>query len=147
MTEIQIDSSSNTTNSDTLNSFAVLVNGNIEYAYNAPTGTFGNIAGINGNSNADYKFSPIDLSGFAAGSLVTFQVSMSNLASGPESLFFFDPMTVSAIPEPSEMAMLVAGLGVLGAIKRRRDKQVNKIEQSNEDSFVAKPLSANAKTI
>jgi hypothetical protein len=74
----------------------------------------------NRNSNADYKFSPIDLSAFAPGSTVTFQVSMSNLTGSGESLFFFNPSLVSAIPEPAEVAMMMAGLGVIGLITRRR---------------------------
>jgi hypothetical protein len=118
--EIQIDSGSSNRNSDTLNSFYVLVNNNIEFAYNPLAATIGNIRGRNGNSNADYQFSPIDLSAFAPGSTVTFQVSMSNLTGSGESLFFFNPSLVSAIPEPAEVAMMMAGLGVIGLITRRR---------------------------
>jgi hypothetical protein len=55
--------------------------------------------------------------------------SYSNLGSGtPGSIFIsanalLDPVSVSAVPEPSEFAMMIIGLGVIGAMARRRRSQ------------------------
>ncbi|MDD5481180.1 FxDxF family PEP-CTERM protein, partial [Rhodoferax sp.] len=36
------------------------------------------------------------------------------------SQFYLSSMTVAAVPEPETYAMLLAGLGMLGAVARRR---------------------------
>ncbi len=57
-----------------------------------------------------------------SGSLLTFQLLSTGSPVGNISSVVYDPtlINVSAVPEASEWMMMVAGLGVLGALARRR---------------------------
>jgi hypothetical protein len=76
----------------------------------------GNIGSISGNGNgyADWTLRSVDLTGFGPNALVRFDVKFDNASDGAESFF------VVAVPEPSTWAMLLAGLGMLGFMARRR---------------------------
>jgi hypothetical protein len=119
--DVEIDSASDSALTDRLTSFKVFVGNTLQYEYTY-AGLAGNIPGNNGNSNADYKFTGIDLSGFAAGTSVYFEVAMDTLTGGPESIIFFNGTTVTAIPEPSELALLAAGIGLVAWRKRKAKK-------------------------
>jgi PEP-CTERM motif len=75
----------------------------------------GNRNGINYGETARFRFTGAGVQDFASG-LLDGGVHVRSLASGrSESL-----VTVSAVPEPETYAMMLAGLGLMGAVARRR---------------------------
>ena len=48
------------------------------------------------------------------------EASIGNFSGGPESFLVYNLAAVNPIPEPETYALLLAGLGVLGFVARRR---------------------------
>ena len=106
-------------NGETLNSFEVIIGGpggGNDYFYTGPT-LIGNISN-NGNGFADWTLGTINLSGLAPTTSVLFHAVWSGASDGAESYF----LVSAPIPEPETYAMLLAGLGLMGFIARRRKR-------------------------
>ena len=74
----------------------------------------------NGNGYADWTLRSFDLTGLASTDQIRFDTVLSNTSDGPESFFLVS--STAPIPEPETYAMMMAGLGVLGFVARRRRK-------------------------
>lgn len=48
------------------------------------------------------------------------EASIGNFSGGPESFLVYNLAAVNAVPEPETYALLLAGLGALGFVARRR---------------------------
>ena len=85
------------------------------YNYLGPT----NIAGIanNGNGYGDWTLGTISLAGLNSTDGILFHAIWSGASDGAESFFI---VGTPAIPEPETYAMMLAGLGLLGFVARRR---------------------------
>ena len=85
------------------------------YNYLGPT----NIAGIanNGNGYGDWTLGSINLAGLNSTDGILFHAIWSGASDGAESFFI---VGTPAIPEPETYAMMLAGLGLLGFVARRR---------------------------
>src|SRR5258705_222252 len=86
----------------------------ILYNYVGPT-VIGGIAN-NGNGFADWTLSTVNLAGLASTDGILFHAVWNNAVDGGESFF----LVSTAIPEPETYAMLLAGLGLMGFVARRR---------------------------
>ena len=89
--------------------------------------TFGNFAsGGNSNSNSNVSFSLGtfgDSATFREGNLV-FGIVASEAGTGSLGVSFgLSTSGVAVVPEPESYAMLLAGLGLMGAIIRRRGRR------------------------
>ncbi|WP_165227565.1 NF038129 family PEP-CTERM protein [Aquisphaera insulae] len=62
----------------------------------------------------------VDLTEAAADSVQTFGADTSQTFADGSPVFAFGPATVTAIPEPSSLALLLVGLGAIGALGRHR---------------------------
>ena len=60
-------------------------------------------------------------SALSAGS---YYLNVTGIANGPQGGLYNGAISVAAVPEPETYAMLLAGLGVMGFIARRRNKSV-----------------------
>ena len=111
-------------NGETLQSFEVIIGGaggGNDYVYNGPT-LIGNISN-NGNGFGDWTLGTINLSGLSAATTVLFHAVWTGASDGAESFFLVSaggPPT--SVPEPETYAMLLAGLGLMGFIARRRKR-------------------------
>jgi hypothetical protein len=100
----------------TLNGFEMLVNGIVVDSF---SGSVGNVpAGNNGNGYADFLLS--NFSAFASTDTVQFHFVFSNANDGTENVFLIGGESVTAVPEPGTYALMLAGLGVVGFIARRK---------------------------
>jgi len=88
------------------------------YNYLGPT----NIAGIanNGNGYGDWTLGTISLAGLNSTDGILFHAIWTGASDGAESFFI---VGTPAIPEPETYAMMLAGLGLLGFVARRRRQQ------------------------
>src|SRR5258706_8279943 len=85
--------------------------------YTGPTNIAATIAN-NGNGYADWTLGLISLAGLPSTDGILFHAIWTGASDGAES-FFIVP-TAPAIPEPETYAMMLAGLGLLGFVARRR---------------------------
>lgn len=74
---------------------------------------------FNGNGYFDYTLNTIDLTSFAAGDLVQFRAVWDQASDGAENFFVYRG-ALPPIPEPSTYALMLAGLGAVGYMARRR---------------------------
>ncbi len=104
----------------TLTGFQMLVNGTVVDSFEGSTGNAG--AGNNGNGYADYLLG--NFSAFTAANTVQFHFVFSNANDGTENVFLIaGPPVVTPVPEPETYALMLAGLGALGLVAKRRRKQ------------------------
>ena len=113
----------------TLEYFAMLVDGVVIDFFTADTLVPPTVGGGNGNGYADYLLTGFtSLAGFNANSIVTFQAILSGLNDGREQFFLIEsnpvPCTVNCeppvVPEPGTLLMFGTGLALLAARLRRR---------------------------
>jgi hypothetical protein len=100
----------------TLTSFEMLVNGVVVDTY---TGSVGNVpASNNGNGYADFLLS--GFSSFTSTDTIQFHFVFNNANDGTENVFLIGGESVVAVPEPGTYALMLAGLGIVGFIARRK---------------------------
>ncbi len=100
----------------TLTTFEMLLNGTVVDTY---TGSLGNVpAGNNGNGYADFLLS--GFSSFTSTDTIQFHFVFSDANDGTENVFLIGGESVTAVPEPGTYALMLAGLGVVGFIARRK---------------------------
>ena len=119
---VAIDVNTTSAAGETLNLFEVIVNGSVLYNFTTPT-LIGGVAN-NGNGFGDWTLGNISLAGLAPTDQVLFHANWSGASDGAESFFLFSaggPPT--AVPEPETYAMLLAGLGMMGFVARRRKQK------------------------
>jgi hypothetical protein len=95
-----------------LHSFEMLVNGVATQSYFGPS--YINI-NANGNGWSDAMLNGFTLAGLAGATTIQFRTHYSNATNGVDSMFL-----ATAIPEPETYAMMMAGLGLMGWVTRRR---------------------------
>jgi len=95
-----------------LHSFEMLVGGISTQSYFGPT--YINI-GANGTGWSDAMLNGFSLEGLAGATTIQFRTHYSNATNGTDAMFL-----ASAIPEPETYAMMMAGLGLMGWVTRRR---------------------------
>lgn len=71
----------------------------------------------NGNGYADWTLRSFNLSNLALTDQIRFDTVLSNTSDGAESFFL---VSTAPVPEPETYALMLAGLGVVGFISRRR---------------------------
>jgi hypothetical protein len=92
------------------------------YNYVGPT-NIGNVLN-NGNGFADWVLGTVSLAGQDATDGILFHAVWNNASAGAESFFLLSAggQPPTAIPEAETYAMLLAGLGLMGFIARRRKR-------------------------
>ncbi len=114
--EVAIDVNTTQAASETLQLFEVwdTTTNTRLYDYIGPT-VIGGISN-NGNGFGDWTLDTINLAGLPSTDGILFHAVWNNSVDGGESFF----LVSSPIPEPETYAMLLAGLGLMGLIARRR---------------------------
>jgi hypothetical protein len=116
--DVGIDVNTTQAKSETLTLFDVLINGVVQFHFDTST-NIGNYS-FNGNGFSDWTLHTIDLTPYAASDIVTFHAVWSGDVDGYESYFLIQ---ANPIPEPQTYALMLAGLGVMGLLARRRRVQ------------------------
>jgi hypothetical protein len=75
----------------------------------------------NGNGYADWTLRSFDLTGLNPNDQVQFTTKLTNTSDGAESFFLVG--TTAPIPEPETYALMLAGLGAMSFVAKRRRKQ------------------------
>jgi len=118
---VAIDVNTTAAAGETLQLFEVIdtTTNTILYNYVGPT-VIGGVAN-NGNGFGDWALGTISLAGLASTDGILFHAVWNNASDGAES-FFLVPAggPPTAVPEPETYAMLLAGLGMMGFVARRR---------------------------
>ncbi len=114
---VGIDVNTTSAQGETLTAFDVAVNGTVIYDIAAPKQI--GLGAFNGNGFFDWTLSTIDLSQYAGTDKVTFHAAWDNASDGPENFFLYKGPVVP-VPEPGTYALMLAGLGVVGFMARRR---------------------------
>jgi hypothetical protein len=70
----------------------------------------------NGNGFGDWTLRSFNLTGLASTDQIQFHAVLSNTSDGAESFF----LVAAPVPEPETYALMLAGLGAMGFIARRR---------------------------
>lgn len=87
-------------------------------------GLASSVSFVGTKANGSMVSASFDLDGQVGAETFTFGAEFTNLSSvtWSNAAYYhqFDNISVSAVPEPASIAMLMAGLGLLGAIGRRR---------------------------
>jgi hypothetical protein len=83
--------------------------------FNGRTVDLSTIVGVNNNPNFAFRI----VSAFAPGG-TGYEASNTGSTYGTAGTLRFDMVTVSAVPEPEAYALMLAGLGMLGWVARRR---------------------------
>lgn len=109
---------------ETLDYFAMLVNGVVQYQYDPASPGTQLFTNNNGNGYSDELLKGFSLAGFTATDTVTFRVIVNNATDGREQFFLINsnapPTPPVLVPEPSSITMaLIAGLGLLLLSRRR----------------------------
>jgi hypothetical protein len=115
---IDVATTPNSPPTEALDYFRVFVAGNLEFEYAGPTATI--IDNNPGNGFSDAQLSQIDLSNFAAGSIVSFTTSFGPRTDGPDSFFLIARNGSTNVPEPLTLALIGSGLVGIGLMSRRR---------------------------
>ena len=105
---------------ETLLSFELfnLTTNTLLYQYTGPT-LIGDPLPNNGNGYGDWSLRTFDLSGLAPTDQIQFSAEWNNTSDGAESFFL---VSTAPIPEPETYALMLAGLGAVGFMSRRRRK-------------------------
>jgi hypothetical protein len=85
------------------------------FTWHRPTVNLSTVAGVNDNPNFAFRI----VSAFAPDTSA-YQATRTGSAYRADGTWHFDMVIVQAVPEPEAYAMLLAGLGMLGWVARRR---------------------------
>ena len=130
---IDVNTTTSPLATERLNFFRLLVDNTVQFQYetsfgaNNPNGGTQLVNANNGNGRSDELLTGFDLSSFAAGSLVRFEVGISNATDGREEFFLIGtnatPVPPGSIPEPGTTAILGLGLLGMGFVSLRNRKK------------------------
>lgn len=105
---------------DDVLAFTGLAPGLYNFAFSVSSQFIGSFAGtVNGSPFGTAALGPITVGALISVDSVPLTVVLTGVPTSNRAIYSGE-LTVSAIPEPSTYALLVAGLGVVGLVARRR---------------------------